>query len=95
MFLNQQQRGHARRLSRSIWVESGFDVAVATAKTKVRVAEERKEKLPVYGNPLMALMVAYYIVCLCVLAYKIWQEFKVKEPPEQEADYEPFKLKRG
>ena len=48
-----------------------------------------------YGNPVVAVMIAYYVASMAYIVYKIWREQQVKHPPEQSAPDEPFGLCEG
>ena len=93
MMLSRKHRERARAIACDCWVQSGFHEPRAIELTK-NVIESDKLK-GAYGNPVMALMIAYYIASLAYMAYKFWKEQQVKYPPEKSTVGEPFGLCGG
>ncbi len=77
----KKYRVRSREIACSCWVASGFDEPRAIELTKQAVADDKAKG--VYGNPLVALMIAYYIASMAYLAYKFWRDQQVKHPPEK------------
>lgn len=88
-----KHRIRAREIACSCWEESSGDENQVIELTKSEIAKDKSKGT--YGNPLMALIVAYYIANLCYLAYKIWRDQRVKHPPTKPIAGEPFGLYEG
>ena len=86
-------RVRAREIACDCWSQAAFHEPRAVALTKKSVAADKASGA--YGNPLMALMVAYYVASLCYLAYRFWNERQVKAPPANPVAGEPFGLFEG
>jgi hypothetical protein len=90
MLLAKKYRERARAIACDCWVQSAFHEPRAIELTK-KVIESDKFK-GAYGNPVVALMIAYYIASLAYMAYKFWRDQQVKHPPEKSIAGEPFGL---
>ncbi len=91
--LPTKYRVRAREIACDCWSQAAFHEPRAVALTKKAIAADKERKA--YGNPMMALMVAYYIANLCYLAYRVWHDQQVKAPPAKPAKGEPFGLFEG
>ena len=90
MMLPKKYRVRAREVACDCWVESAFHEPRAIELTKKTIASDKAKN--VYGNPLVAVMIAYYVASLAYLAYKFWRDNNVKHPPENSVVGEPFGL---
>jgi len=93
MLLSKKHRERAREIACDCWIQSAFHEPRAIALTKKAVASDKSKGT--YGNPLMALMIAYYVASLAYMAYKFWRDQQVKHPPEKSVVGEPFGLCGG
>ena len=92
-WLNRKNRKRAREIACETWVQSSFDATRATELAKVKVADDKAKGT--YGNVLVAVMVAYYVMLLIQMAYKYWKSKQVQHPPAQSEPGEPFGLTGG
>lgn len=86
-------RERGREIACRDWVEAEFDVPRAIELSKASVAESRAKGE--FGNPLVAVMVAYYVLLIIQMAYKYWKSKQVQHPPAQSEPGEPFGLTGG
>ena len=86
----KKYRKRAREIAVDCWERSHFNESLAKELTKTMVANDKAKGT--YGNPLVAIMIAYYIASLAYLAYKFWREKQIKHPPENSIVGEPFGL---
>lgn len=88
--IDRKYRVRAREIACDCWVQSAFHEPRAIELTKKVVASDKAKGT--YGNPLMALMIAYYVASMAYMAYKFWRDRQVKHPPENSIVGEPFGL---
>jgi hypothetical protein len=90
MWLAKKHRVRAREIACDCWVESSFSESAAIGLARKTVATDKSKG--VYGNPLVAVMVAYYVLLIIQMAYKYWKSKQIKHPPENSIVGEPFGL---
>jgi hypothetical protein len=92
-WLSRENRERAREIACETWVDSSFDAPQATELAKAKIADDKAKGT--YGNVLVAVMVAYYVMLLVQMAYKYWKSKQVQHPPAQSEPGEPFGLTGG
>lgn len=92
-WLSRKNRVRAREIACDCWVESAFSEPEAIDLARETVATDKSKG--VYGNPLVAIMVAYYVLLIIQMAYKYWLSKQVDHPPASSEPGEPFGLCEG
>lgn len=90
MLLAKKHRERARQVAVDSWSQAAFHEPRAIELAKKSVAIDKSKG--VYGNPLVAIMVAYYVLLMIQMAYKFWLSKQIKQPPENSIVGEPFGL---